>query len=358
MSKFINVIENSKKQKVLQLFERGVVEDENLPKFKKMIDEFTKEITDNGPETGEKRQNVKRRISFEDSDNMTSEDFNDNNFVHYDSSTFRINTTSNIVSNNSSLPQIPNVVIINGSQTEQASKKDNWFKKIRNVLFKSKQENKQDLTKVNLINPVEEKKKPNLCRFTLPHPSEVFALIVRNDEELKFVQGKVEKLRLMMDDAKSNGQIALAERIKKDAYIVLTEDQLVENKFNKIVSEERMIEFVENYQKELSLTYIKNYVRLIPRDVCDKKKSIDELCIFDNYVVLHFDPNAESEAMTQEEVKEEIARRKDPILFGLIRGSRKFYFIGDWKDEYCDLTFDKFVEKYSEELLTLKEQLV
>lgn len=36
-------------------------------------------------------------------------------------------------------------------------------------------------------------------------------------------------------------------------------------------------------------------------------------------------------------------KRKDPILFGVIAGSNKLYFIGDWIDEYCDLRFDDVV---------------
>ena len=34
----------------------------------------------------------------------------------------------------------------------------------------------------------------------------------------------------------------------------------------------------------------------------------------------------------------EKAKRRDPILFGIFKESRKLYYIGDWVDDYCDLT--------------------
>src|SRR5699024_9424503 len=42
---------------------------------------------------------------------------------------------------------------------------------------------------------------------------------------------------------------------------------------------------------------------------------------------------------------------KDPILFGTFQDKNsqtvidRFYFLGDWEDEYCDLTLDKMVNK-------------
>ena len=62
--------------------------------------------------------------------------------------------------------------------------------------------------------------------------------------------------------------------------------------------------------------------------------------VFDNYVVMHYDPQGKH----KEETRKEEAKRKDPILFGLIAGSRKLYYIADWVDEYCNLTLEKFVE--------------
>ncbi|MEN7436416.1 hypothetical protein AAGV27_14815 [Bacillus velezensis] len=47
-------------------------------------------------------------------------------------------------------------------------------------------------------------------------------------------------------------------------------------------------------------------------------------------------------------------RDKDPILFGTFQDEssgtliERFYFIGDWEDEYCDLTLDKMISEVQE----------
>ena len=57
---------------------------------------------------------------------------------------------------------------------------------------------------------------------------------------------------------------------------------------------------------------------------------------FDHNPHYHYDPEGKSTQMT----KEEIERMKDPILFGVFKGSRRLFYITDWIDEYCDLTLD------------------
>jgi len=44
-------------------------------------------------------------------------------------------------------------------------------------------------------------------------------------------------------------------------------------------------------------------------------------------------------------------RRKDPILFGVINGRRQLYYVGDWTDEFCDLTLDQIVDTLGREVV-------
>jgi hypothetical protein len=67
---------------------------------------------------------------------------------------------------------------------------------------------------------------------------------------------------------------------------------------------------------------------------------MNELEVFDNYVVLYYDP----EGTVYKETAYEEAKRRDPIIFGVIAGSKKLYYVADWIDEYCDLTLDAFVD--------------
>jgi hypothetical protein len=168
--------------------------------------------------------------------------------------------------------------------------------------------------------------------------------------------GSVEFYTNAIETAKNNGQIAFLEilRDKKDG--VLAEAKLLEVGEMKYVTEEDVVKFYKKANlkdKMLKLTWIKNYARMIPEDVIEEKKKYDVSELFDNYAVMHFDKYDNSTKMT----KAEVEKAKDPILFGVLKGTRKLYFIGDWIDEYCDLTLDKFLSTLEmEEARKLSEE--
>jgi len=137
-----------------------------------------------------------------------------------------------------------------------------------------------------------------------------------------------------------SGQVALKEKLLRDMVVNKYESVLYANGIYYVVTEDQIVNFVKKTQKGVRLTYVKNYLRVIPPEVVEKMNKANELEIFDNYAILHYDPEAKSYAETIKETQ----KRRDPILFGLIRGSNKLYYITDWIDEYCDLTLDKFVE--------------
>ena len=106
------------------------------------------------------------------------------------------------------------------------------------------------------------------------------------------------------------------------------------------IGEKRVIDFAKKTERGVELTYLKNFVRPIPQEVVDKIMESNGYEVFDNYVIMHYDPKKEH----KKETKKEEAKRKDPIVFGVISGSRKLYYITDWIDEHCDLTLEKFVD--------------
>lgn len=150
------------------------------------------------------------------------------------------------------------------------------------------------------------------------------------------------------------GQKALKEKLLRDMVINKYESLLYANNIYYVVTEEQVVEFVKKTERGVRLTYVKNYMRIIPPAVVNKLNKTNLLEVFDNYAILHYDPDAKSYAQTIEEKKKEVAKRRDPILFGLIRGSNKLYYITDWVDEYCDLTLDKFVETLQVDKNSLK----
>lgn len=156
-----------------------------------------------------------------------------------------------------------------------------------------------------------------------------------------------------------NGQTALKEKLLRDMVINKYESILYAKGLYYVITEDQVVDFIKKTEKGVELTYVKNYLRVIPPEVTKLIVDLNDLLIFDNYCILHYDPEKKSYAQTIEEQKKETQKRRDPILFGLIRGSNKLYYIIDWVDEFCDLTLDKFVDtlQIEKESLKMKEDL-
>lgn len=175
-----------------------------------------------------------------------------------------------------------------------------------------------------------------------------FDTIKENVSELDFsnINEIINKYNTVLNNAKYNKQIALSEQLEDYVDILKNELILSTSKFNKFLDEKDIIKFHEKaskhdkYKTNLCLTYIKNFIKIIPNEITELRKEVDELKVFDNYVILHYDYNGKS----TDDTKAEKERKKDPILFGVIKNSKRLYYIGDWIDEYCDLTLDVLIK--------------
>jgi len=152
-----------------------------------------------------------------------------------------------------------------------------------------------------------------------------------------------EKIVSMREKSKKNNQIALIEKLNRQETRMNKELEIVKHGFGIFIDENKIVEFSKHATRELKLDWIKNFTRVIPEDVQEKLHKIDAADIFDNYVVLHYDPKDTGSELTEKEKE----KKKDPILFGVVECSRRLYYIGDWIDEYCDLTLDVLIETLS-----------
>lgn len=143
-----------------------------------------------------------------------------------------------------------------------------------------------------------------------------------------------------LHNAKIVGQTALVEKLLSEMIANKYESVLYTKGCYYAIPEDKVVEFAKKSERGIQLTYVKNFTRPIPNDVIEKIGEVTTYEVFDNYVVMHYDPQNKH----REETRKEEAKRKDPIIFGVIAGSRKLYYIADWVDEYCDLTLEKFVE--------------
>ena len=194
-----------------------------------------------------------------------------------------------------------------------------WYKKIFNI-FK-----KEEI--------VEESEPMDALKF--------FSLVKASSKESAAVyRDRVSKYLTALHNATNIGQTALQEELIRGLITNKYESVLYAEGYYYAVTEEQVAKFASQCEKGLKLSYLKNFSRPIPQEVIDKVSKMNELEVFDNYVVLYYDP----EGTVYKETAYEEAKRRDPIIFGVIAGSKKLYYVADWIDEYCDLTLDAFVD--------------
>lgn len=142
-------------------------------------------------------------------------------------------------------------------------------------------------------------------------------------------------------EAVENGQDALGEKILRELTVATKESVLYAKGITKYIERSDAMKFKRKLTKgHISDTLLKDYTRIIPKDVLAKKKET-EGC-FDGYVIFHYwnEKADDVEKMTPDEK----SKMRDPILFGLLKEVDRLYFIADWEDEYCDLSFKEMVK--------------
>ena len=163
------------------------------------------------------------------------------------------------------------------------------------------------------------------------------------DSSKKYIE-RIEPYMIALKQAQEMGQIALVDKLMADIFINKYESILFASDFYQKITEEQLVDFVKKAEKGVQLCYIKNFIRPIPEGVRLRKSEADKLLVFDNYCVLYYDKDSKSFSQTEAEKERERRKKSDPILFGMIHGSKNLYYIADWIDEYCNLTIDEFLK--------------
>jgi len=133
------------------------------------------------------------------------------------------------------------------------------------------------------------------------------------------------------------------------------EKKLLDLGFDTYVNMDDVDYFIDTVrEKSVKIIELANYEREVPDEIVDNVVKTEG--IFDEYYVVFTDYTG---AMERQIAKER--RDKDPILFGVFRSKSRhtvvdrFYYLGDWVDEYCDLTLEKMVEEMKQEGRDIKK---
>ena len=145
-----------------------------------------------------------------------------------------------------------------------------------------------------------------------------------------------ERMKGLIEKTRQNGQVALSKRLENEHSNILHEVMLVKNGLFHYLTEDDAIKLLKKADKGIRIDFWNDYPDFVPDEVLEAKKKADSLCVFDNWCIMHYDP----EGSTLKQMKAEEWRR-DPILFGMVVGSDRLYFVKDWKTEKDDLTIDK-----------------
>jgi hypothetical protein len=323
-----NEILNNAKNR-LRIFENAIVYDKELPKFK-TLEEYKR--------AHRSEDKMSMNMEFPNSNDEPIEIMSYENLKNYFLSKSEINIKDFNIDITEKMRDIANKTKGNMHFTNALSigtsmyVPDNRHKKslvdsIKNFFNKKKEENKER----KITN------KFDVVKFF----SDVK---LSAEEEATKYRDRLAEYVNCIGIAEKSGQIALKEKLFNNLVINKYETILFSKGLVKAVTEETIVKLAKDSPKALALDYIQNYIRNIPISVIKKKFEIDQLEIFDNYVILHYDPNGVSYAKTNKEKEEEEKKKRDPIMFGVIEGSTKLYYIDSWEDEYCDLTWDKMVD--------------
>lgn len=149
------------------------------------------------------------------------------------------------------------------------------------------------------------------------------------------------------------------------------EREIVKLGINTFVYRDDIEYYIDNVADDIvKIIDLESYEREIPDEIVEIIEQTKDK--FDQLYIVFTDYTGETEREVQEE-----RRQKDPILFGTFQSEQnrsiidRFYYLGDWVDEYCDLTLDKMINeiervgkrniahpiKTPEDIAELKEQL-
>ncbi len=162
------------------------------------------------------------------------------------------------------------------------------------------------------------------------------------DKELLDIYANCEKL---MDKYLVTGQVNGAKKILFHLENIEKEREIVKMGIDTFIYREDIENYIENVSEQVvKIIELHRYEREIPDEIVEVIVKVKDK--FDQLYVVFTDYTGEVEKQVEKE-----RREKDPILFGTFQDEKtnsiveRFYYLGDWEDEYCDLTLDKMVNE-------------
>lgn len=162
------------------------------------------------------------------------------------------------------------------------------------------------------------------------------------DEELVKVYDNCLEL---LNKYKITGQKKGMRKLMFHLECIEKEREIVKMGINTFIYRDDIEEYIDIVAKDtVKIIELENYEREIPDEIVEVIAATKDK--FDQLYVVFTDYTGKVERQIEKE-----RRDKDPILFGTFQNQSnrtvidRFYYLGDWEDEYCDLTLDKMVNE-------------
>lgn len=162
------------------------------------------------------------------------------------------------------------------------------------------------------------------------------------DEELVKVYDNCLEL---LNKYKITGQKKGMRKLMFHLECIEKERKIVKMGINTFIYRDDIEEYIDTVAKDtVKIIELENYEREIPDEIVEVIAATKDK--FDQLYVVFTDYTGKVERQIEKE-----RRDKDPILFGTFQDQSnrtvidRFYYLGDWEDEYCDLTLDKMVNE-------------
>ncbi len=144
---------------------------------------------------------------------------------------------------------------------------------------------------------------------------------------------------------KTTGQTAAIKKLLFHLECVEKEREIIKMGIDTFIYRDDIEEYIDNIAKDtVKIIELENYEREIPDEIVNIIEIVKSK--FDQLYIVFTDYTGKMERKVEKE-----RREKDPILFGVFQNTKsrvvidRFYYLGDWEDEHCDLTLDKMVNE-------------
>lgn len=148
---------------------------------------------------------------------------------------------------------------------------------------------------------------------------------------------------ILLNQYQALGQTQAMKKLLFHIDCLEKERELIKAGINIFVYRDDIEDYINNVADDVvRIIELENYERNIPEDVAERIIKVKDL--FDMICIVFTDYTGEARRIAEKE--------RDPIAFGIFKNESisgsildRFYFLGDWVDEYCDLTLSKMVSE-------------